>query len=66
MDFSMSAVSFCVKFFNYDSLIITMLNRAKKQSYSAIFPCCDVDSGRHSHAPCTFLMEEQVDSYNTD
>ena len=65
MDFSMSAASFCVELFNYDSLIITLLNR-ENQSYSAIFPCCDVDFGRHSQALCTFLMAEQFDSYNTD
>ena len=63
MNFSMSAASFCVYLFNFDSLIINMLN-GPKQRYSAIFPCCDVDFGRHSHAPCTCLMEEQVD--NTD
>ena len=65
MAFRMSAASFCVELFNNDFLIITMLNGAKN-SHSAIFPCCDVDSRRHSHAPCTFLMAEQVDSYNTD
>ena len=64
MDLIMSALTLCAQFINYDPLIITMLNGAKK-CYSAAFPCCDVDSGRHGHASCTFLIEEQVDSYKT-
>ena len=33
MDFSMSAASFCVELFNYDSLIITLLNREKPELF---------------------------------
>ena len=60
MDLCMSALIFCSSFHTYNPLIITILNRAKKQSYSVVNSRCDVGSGRHSHAPCTFLMEGKI------
>ena len=65
MNFIMSALTLCAQFINYDPLIYYHVEPGQKQSYSAVFSCCDVDSGRHSHAPCTFLMEEQVAVYKT-
>ena len=38
MDFSMSSASFCVYLFNYDSLIITLLNGAKNRDILSSFP----------------------------
>ena len=66
MNLSMSSATLSASFINscYDFLIISLLNLAQKQSYSAIFPCCDVNSGRHSNAPPrTVFMEKQVALY---
>ena len=60
----MSAAVLFASFNNFDSLIY-YVERGQKQSYSAVFPCCDVDSGSHSVAPCTFRMEEQIALYKT-
>ena len=62
MDFSMSALTLCIYFIHYDPLFITLFKNSLFKSYSAIFPCYDVDTGSHSNAPCTFLMVEQVAS----
>ena len=52
MDFRMSAARCCVYLFNYDSLIITILNGAKNRAFPPSFSAVTyVDSGRHSHAP---------------
>ena len=61
MDLSMSALTLCTTciFINYDTLIITVLYRTEKR-YSAVFPNCNVDSGRRSHAPLYNAYEKTV------
>ena len=58
----MSALTLCAQLINYELLTTTMLNGGEgaKQYYYVIFPYSDVNSGRHSHASLTFLMEEQL------
>ena len=51
MDLCMSALIFCSLFHNYDPLIITILNGAKNRAILPFNSSCEVDSGRHSHAP---------------
>ena len=60
MDFSMPAASFCVLLFNYDSLIITMLNGAKNRAISPSFPTETSTQGDITTPPVHFLWKNRL------